>query len=303
MNEIRFDERVAVVTGAGGGLGRTHALELARRGAKVVVNDLGGSIRGQGQSASAANKVAAEITKAGGVAVANHDSVEQGDRIVGTALENFGRVDIVINNAGILRDSSFKKMTDEDWELVYRVHLLGAFRVTKAAWPHMLEQQFGRVVNTASAAGMYGNFGQANYAAAKLGLVGFTNTLAIEGATKNITANVIAPIAGSRLLETISSAEMMAMLKPEYVTPLVLRLCAEHNEENGSLFEVAAGWMAKLRWERTKGVSFDPASPVTPEAIDDHWDELCSFEQSDHPANVKEASAPVIANLGISRKE
>ncbi len=301
MDTIRFDGKVVVVTGAGGGLGRSHAIEFARRGAKIVVNDLGGDFKGNGAGTSMADKVVDEIAQFGGTAVANYDSVEQGDNIIKTAIDSFGRVDVLINNAGILRDVSFKKMSEEDWDLIMRVHLTGAFKVTRAAWPYMLDQQFGRIVSTSSAAGIYGNFGQVNYSAAKLGLVGFTNTLAIEGAAKNITANAIAPIAGSRMLETISTPEMIAALKPEYITPLVVRLCAEENEETGSLFEVGAGWMAKLRWERTKGVCFDPASRFSAESVDAKWAELCDFSETDHPINVKEAGAPVMANLGVAR--
>src|SRR4051812_42326975 len=195
-DELRFDGKVAIVTGAGGGLGRSHALLFASRGAKVVVNDLGGTATGSGKSASAADKVVAEIKEAGGQAVANYDSVEDGDKIFKTAIDAFGQVDILINNAGILRDTSFQKMTQDDWDLVYRVHVLGAYRCTKAVWDHMRERGYGRIVFTASAAGIYGNFGQANYSMAKLGLLGFSNTLAIEGKKKNVHVNTIAPLAG-----------------------------------------------------------------------------------------------------------
>ncbi|MCZ6828640.1 MAG: SDR family oxidoreductase, partial [Gammaproteobacteria bacterium] len=226
---LRFDDKVVVVTGAGAGLGRSHALAFARRGAKVVVNDLGGGSHGEGKGSAAADLVVAEIEDFGGEAVANYDSVEQGASIIQTALDNFDRVDVLVNNAGILRDSSFAKMTDEDWDLIYRVHALGTYKVTKAAWPIMLEQGYGRIVNTASAAGIYGNFGKANYAFAKCGLIGFTNTLAIEGARKCIQANTIAPVAGSRLTETILPKEVTEALKPEFVTPLVVKLCSEQN--------------------------------------------------------------------------
>ena len=172
-DQLRFDGRVAIVTGAGNGLGRSHALLLASRGAKVVVNDLGGSHTGGGKSSAAADKVVEEIKAAGGEAIANYDSVEDGAKIVQAALDTWKRIDIVINNAGILRDTSFKKMSPEDWDLIYRVHVLGAFRVTHAAWPHMQEAGYGRLIFTASAAGIYGNFGQSNYSMAKLGLVGF----------------------------------------------------------------------------------------------------------------------------------
>ncbi|HVK72193.1 MAG TPA: SDR family oxidoreductase, partial [Kofleriaceae bacterium] len=187
--DLRFDGKVAIVTGAGGGLGRSHALLLASRGAKVVVNDLGGSHTGEGKSSSAADKVVDEIKAAGGTAVANYDSVEDGDKIVKTAIDTYGRIDVLVNNAGILRDVSFAKMTDADWDLVYRVHVKGAYKCTHAAWPVMRDQKFGRIIFTASAAGIYGNFGQANYSMAKLGLVGFGNTLALEGKKRNILVN------------------------------------------------------------------------------------------------------------------
>ena len=296
---LRFDDRVVVVTGAGAGLGRSHALEFARRGAKVVVNDLGGGAHGGGQGSAAADQVVAEIQAAGGEAVANYDSVEQGEAIIRTALDNYDRIDVVVNNAGILRDSSFVKMSDEDWDLIYRVHALGAFKVTKAAWPLMLEQGYGRIINTASAAGIYGNFGQANYAFAKRGLIGFTNTLAIEGARKGIKANVIAPVAGSRLTETILPKEVTAALKPEFVTPLVIRLCSQESEETGSLFEVGAGWVSKLRWERSRGAFFDPKSELTAEAIDAAWEQIGNFENAQHPTNIQETFGPVFGNLGI----
>src|SRR6478672_3160180 len=233
-SELRFDGKVVVITGAGQGLGRSHALLFAKRGAKVVVNDLGGTATGGGKSSAAADKVVAEIKEAGGTAVANYDSVEDGDKIVKTAIDNFGRIDVVINNAGILRDTSFAKMTREDWELIFRVHVQGAFRVTHAAWPYMRDQGYGRIIFTTSAAGIYGNFGQANYAMAKLGLHGFAQTLALEGKKKNVLVNTIAPIAGSRLTETVLPKEITDALKPEYVSPLVAWLANERCEENGS---------------------------------------------------------------------
>jgi NAD(P)-dependent dehydrogenase (short-subunit alcohol dehydrogenase family) len=296
---LRFDDRVVVVTGAGAGLGRSHALDFARRGAKVVVNDLGGGAHGEGKGSEAADSVVAEIEAAGGEAVANYDSVEQGESIIRTAMDNYDRVDVVINNAGILRDSSFIKMSDEDWDLIYRVHALGAYKVTKAAWPIMLEQGYGRIINTASAAGIYGNFGQANYAFAKRGLIGFTNTLAIEGGRKGIKANVIAPIAGSRLTETILPNEVTEALKPEFVTPLVVKLCSQESEENGSLFEVGAGWVSKLRWERSQGAFFDPKAELSAEQIDAAWEQIGDFTDAQHPTNIQDTFAPVFGNLGI----
>lgn len=297
MTAVRFDERVVIVTGAGNGLGRCHALEFANRGAKVVVNDLGGSALGDGASKSAADQVVEEIIASGGEAVANYDSVTDGDKIVQTALDNFGRIDIVVNNAGILRDKSFSKMTDDDWDLVYQVHVKGAYKVSHAAWPHMREAEYGRIIFTASAAGIYGNFGQANYSMAKLGLHGLSQTLALEGKKANILVNTIAPIAGSRLTETILPPALVEQLKPEFVTPLVVKLCHEDSQDTGGLFEVGAGWMGKLRWERTKGVGFNISAGISAEDVSAQWHTITSFDESDHPANSQEAMMAMMQNL------
>ena len=298
---MRFEDRVAIVTGAGGGLGRTYALLLASRGAKVVVNDLGGSAFGQGADAAPADKVVAEIQEMGGTAVANYDSVENGDKIVQAALDHFGRVDIVTNNAGILRDTSFHKMTEQDWELIYRVHLYGSFKVTHAAWPYLREQQYGRVIMTTSAAGIYGNFGQANYSAAKLGLLGLANTLAIEGEKRNIHVNTIAPLAGSRLTETVLPQEMVAALKPEYVAPLVAYLCHENCEVTGQLFEVGAGWVSHLRWQRSKGAFFPVSQPIMPEQIGEQWAVVDDFAEAENPVTVMDSFTPITRNLQNAR--
>ena len=260
MSEIRFDDRVAIVTGAGGGLGRAHALLLASRGAKVVVNDLGGSVDGEGASQKAADAVVAEIEAAGGTAVANYDSVadEAGaDGIVKTALDSFGRVDVLINNAGILRDVSFHKMTVDQWDAVVAVHLRGTALVTRAAWPHMREAGYGRVVNTSSAAGLYGNFGQTSYGAAKLGIVGLTKALAQEGFKKGILANVIAPVAKSRMTESILPPEVLAKLEPERVAPLVALLASESFTETGRVFAVGGGYVSRVELVEAAGVVLD----------------------------------------------
>jgi len=295
--ELRFDGKVALVTGAGGGLGRSHALLLASRGAKVVVNDLGGSFTGDGKSSSAADKVVAEIKEKGGEAVANYDSVEDGDKIVKTAVDAFGKIDIVINNAGILRDVSFKKMTQQDWDLVYKVHVLGAMKVTHAAWALMNDQGYGRIINTASAAGIYGNFGQANYAMAKLGIHGFTQTLAAEGRKRNVIVNTIAPIAGSRMTETVLPKELLDALKPEYVSALVARLAHESNEDTGGLYEVGGGFFAKLRWERSEGKTFRLGRDISPEDVDASWKAITQFDQVTHPGSVAESMQPIMANV------
>jgi 3-hydroxyacyl-CoA dehydrogenase/3a,7a,12a-trihydroxy-5b-cholest-24-enoyl-CoA hydratase len=302
MSELRFDGRVVVITGAGAGLGRSHALFFGKRGAKVVVNDLGGTAHGQGQSSAAADKVVAEIKAAGGTAVANYDSVEQGDRIIKTAIDAFGRIDVLINNAGILRDVSFQKMSKDDWDLIMRVHVNGAFACTHAAWPYMRDQGYGRIVFTTSAAGIYGNFGQANYSAAKLGLVGLSNTLAIEGEKKNVRSNAVAPVAASRLTETVMPKEMLENLKPEYVTPLVAWLAHEECSENGGLFEVGAGYFGKLRWERTEGRTFKLGRELLPEALRASWEQVTDFSKATHPANITEALGPVMQNLTSKSK-
>ncbi len=301
-DQLRFDGRVAIVTGAGGGLGRAHALLLASRGAAVIVNDLGGTFTGEGASKTPAQKVVDEIKAAGGEAIANFDSVENGEGIVQTALDKYKRLDIVINNAGILRDVSFHKMTDQDWDLVYRVHVLGSYKVTKAAWPVLREAQYGRIVMTTSSSGIYGNFGQANYSMAKLGLVGFAKTLAHEGQTKNVFVNSVAPMAGSRMTETVMPKELVEQLKPEFVSPLVAWLCHEDCDENGGLFEVGAGFIGKLRWERTKGTKFHLGRGFTVDDVRNKWKEIGDYTDATHPGNSTESMMPAIENLATLKQ-
>ncbi|KAG0261603.1 hypothetical protein DFQ27_002897 [Actinomortierella ambigua] len=304
-SDLRFDGRVVIVTGAGGGLGKSHALAFAKRGASVVVNDLGGSHTGEGASTRAADVVVEEIRAAGGKAVANYDSVLDGDKIVETAMKAFGRVDIVINNAGILKDVSFARMTDQQWDLIFKVHVEGAYKVTRAAWPIMRKQKYGRIINTTSAAGLYGNFGQANYSAAKLAVVGFTQTLALEGKKDNIHTNVIAPIAASRMTETIMPPDMLASLKPEMVTPLVEYLCHEGTTENGSIFEVGAGFVGKLRWERTGGHGFPINKELLPEDVREKWSKIIDFTdgRTTHPASTSQSMESVMANFENVQEE
>ena len=293
---LRFDDRVVIVTGAGNGLGRSHALEFARRGAKVVVNDLDGGIAGEGASKSVAQTVVDEIKAAGGEAVANTDSVEHGDKIVQTAMDTYGRIDVVVNNAGILRDASFAKMTDEAWDIIYRVHLYGSYKVSRAAWPHMRAANFGRIVMTTSVAGVYGNFGQANYAAAKLGIFGLAQTLAIEGAAKNILCNTVAPTAGSRLTATVLPEEVLKVLKPEYVTPAVVLLSHESSTENGKLFEVGGGWVSQTRWEQTQGVFF--REDFDADALKAKWADVTNFDNARHASKISESKTGMEERLG-----
>jgi len=293
MSTLRFDGKVAVITGAGGGLGKSYALLFASRGAKVVVNDLGGSFKGEGNSTRPADLVVEEIRKSGGIAVANYDSVENGEKIIKTAIDNFGRIDILINNAGILRDVSFMRMNDKDWELIHRVHYYGVYSVTRAAWNYMREQGYGRIINTTSAAGLYGNFGQANYSSAKLGQLGFAKALAREGEKRNIFVNTIAPLAGSRMTETVMPADLVAKLKPDYVAPLVAYLCHESCQENGSLFEVGAGWIAKLRWERTKGAFLDIKKGITPEDVKNNFSKVEDFTNPEYPTSGQDSMGQI----------
>ena len=269
MSDIRFDDRVAVITGAGGGLGRTYALDLASRGAKVVVNDLGGAADGTGAASSAADAVVKEIEEAGGTAVANYDSVstpEGGEAIIQTAIDNFSKVDIVINNAGILRDKSFAKLTDEELKIVLEVHLRGAFYVSQPAFRNMKEHGYGRFLFTASAAGVFGNFGQANYGAAKAGLVGLMNVLAVEGAKSNIKANTILPIANTRLTKDLLGP-IAEKLAPEHVTPLVTYLVSEQCELTHEMFSVGGGRFARVFIGLCEGYNAGPDAVLAAEDV------------------------------------
>jgi 3-hydroxyacyl-CoA dehydrogenase/3a,7a,12a-trihydroxy-5b-cholest-24-enoyl-CoA hydratase len=293
---LRFDGKVIIVTGAGAGIGRQYAHFFASRGAKVVVNDLGGSVKGQGASSAAADQVVNEIKAKGGVAVANYDSVENGDKIVKTAMDAFGRVDVVINNAGILRDIAFQNMSEADWNIVLKVHLQGTFAVSRAAWNVMRNQNFGRIINTASGSGLYGNFGQANYSAAKLGIHGLTLTLAKEGEKRNIRVNTIAPVAATRMTETVLNKEMLNYLNPDNIVPLVAYLAHEECQETGSCFELGGGYIAKVRFERSQGVLFD--LPFTPEDVKSKFEAIGDFsKENEHPTSNADAFPRIMENV------
>ena len=287
---ITFDGRVGVVTGAGGGLGREYALELARRGVRVVVNDLGVAVDGTGASDSAADVVVEEIVRAGGEAVANHDSVstrEGGESIIKTALDSYGTVDIVVNNAGILRDRSFVKMTVEEMEAVLDVHLKGAFHVSQAAFAVMKESGYGRFVHASSASGLFGNFGQANYGAAKMGIVGLSNVLAIEGAKYDIKSNVIAPIARTRMTEDVLGP-LVEMVDPKQVMPMVIYLCSEQNEYTHEIFSVGGGRYARIFIGVNQGWFSGQGKVPTVEELADHIDEVRDVSEYVIPGSLTE---------------
>ncbi len=279
---IRFDGRVAVVTGAGHGLGKSYALALGARGAKVVVNDLGGAIDGSGSSATPADVVVEEIRAAGGEAVANYDSVAERDsaaNIVQTAVDNFGGVDIVINNAGIVRDKTFHKMTLEDYEFVVKVHFLGSVYVAHAAYPMMRENNYGRILMVSSNSGLYGNFGQTNYSAAKMAVVGFMNTLKLEGARNNITINALAPLAATRIAEPSGIFETYdrELVTPEAVAAMVTYLVSEDCTDSGNVISATAGYYSRIQVMEGDGVRVDPREQMTPERISELWPQIVAM--------------------------
>ena len=279
MAEIRFDGQVAIVTGAGGGLGKQHALELARRGAKVVVNDLGGSMDGSGGSSAAAEAVVAEIKAMGGEAIANGSSVTDDAGValmVKQAMDTWGRIDVLIANAGILRDKSFSKMEIADFELVLNVHLMGTVKPAKAVWEIMRAQNYGRIVVTTSSSGLYGNFGQSNYGAAKLGIIGFMNTIKLEGAKNNVHINAISPVAATRMTENLMPPEALARLKPEYVTPGVVYL-ASKDAPTGAILTAGGGAFALSRIYETEGVYLGDGG-LSVEEVRDNWSKISDPE-------------------------
>jgi NAD(P)-dependent dehydrogenase (short-subunit alcohol dehydrogenase family) len=275
--DVRFDDRVAIVTGSGAGLGRQHALLLASRGAKVVVNDPGGSVDGTGGAHTAADKVVAEIKAAGGEAVASYASVAEeatAQSIIDTAVNTWGRVDVLVCNAGILRDKAFNNMTMADYEFVNQVHHFGTVYCIKAAWPVMRKQSYGRIVVTTSGSGTVGNFGQANYGAAKMAVNGLINVLRHEGGKYNIRCNAISPSAYTRMTELLLPPDIAPWMKPELVSPAVAWLCSEECDQNGEIIAATAGGYARVQYFVTEGTQFDPAEPVTIEMVRDSLDKI-----------------------------
>ena len=290
MSDIRFDGQVVIVTGAGGGLGKCHALEFARRGAKVVVNDLGGSLDGTGGSSMAADEVVAQIAAGGGEAIADGASVTYDAGVanmIERTMQRWGRIDVLVANAGILRDKSFAKMELADFAAVVDVHLMGAVKPLKAMWEIMRAQNYGRVVVTTSSTGLYGNFGQSNYGAAKLALVGLMNTLKLEGGKNDIRINAICPVAATRMTDTLMPPEMLARFAPEHVTPGVVYLASEQ-APTGAILTAGAGVFALEQLVETEGAYLGEAA--TPESVRDRWAEITDPAGAEaYPAGMAQA--------------
>ena len=299
MADLRFDGKVAIVTGAGGGLGKQHALELARRGAKVVINDLGGSMDGSGGSSAAADAVVAEIKAAGGEAIANGASVTDDAgvaHLVQQTMDTWGRIDVLIANAGILRDKSFSKMEIADFELVLNVHLMGTVKPTKAVWEIMRAQNYGRIVVTTSSSGLYGNFGQSNYGAAKLGIIGFMNTIKLEGQKNNVHINAISPVAATRMTENLMPPAMLEKLKPEYVTPGVVYLASDE-APTGCILAAGAGVFALARIYETEGVNLGEGG-LSAEEVRDNWARIADEAGQKAYFNGGEQGGKIFRKLG-----
>mgnify|MGYP001399436119 FL=1 len=296
---INFDNKVAIVTGAGGGLGRSHALQLAERGAKVVVNDLGGNVDGTGGSSEAADKVVEEIKAAGGEAISNGSSVTDKSgvsKLVEDTMSAFGRIDILINNAGVLRDKSFAKVTLDDFEFVVDVHLMGSVYCTKAVWPIMVEQNYGRIVMTSSSSGIFGNFGQSNYGAAKMGVVGLMNTLKIEGKKYNIKVNSLVPVAATRMTENLGMPDaVFESLKPETVSPAVIFMSSE-NAPDGAMISAGAGVFAKAEIVHSEGIALK-GDDLNADMLADKWSEVSDMQNGKALLSGAEHTAHIFKKL------
>jgi NAD(P)-dependent dehydrogenase (short-subunit alcohol dehydrogenase family) len=279
---LTFTDRVVIVTGGASGLGKSYALEFARLGASVVVNDLSRN----------AESVASDIRESGGSAVACIQSVKNGSEIIRFALERFGRIDVLINNAGILRDSTFLKMTSHQWDEIMDVHLTGVFQCTHAVWPVMVQQQFGRIINVSSASGLYGNIGQANYSAAKSGLIGFTKSLAKEGRRFGINVNCVCPLAASQMTSRIIPATISEIFDPKYVAPFVSFLSHPACQESGNIFEVAGGWISEVRIARTEGLFL--GGEVDINTIRENWGKLKGDRKLQFPERIEDSVHTIV---------
>jgi NAD(P)-dependent dehydrogenase (short-subunit alcohol dehydrogenase family) len=302
---IRFDGRVAVVTGAGAGLGRSHALALAARGAKVVVNDPAMSRRPGAESQQAADDVVAEIRAAGGEAIANHDSIAEvagAQRLIDQAVSQYGRIDILVNNAGVLRDKTLAKMDMPDWDLVLKVHLSGTAYCTRAAWPEMQKNRYGRIVFTTSNAGLYGSFGQANYSAAKMGMLGLMNTLKHEGLKHNILVNTVAPVAATNMTEGILPAQIAPHFRPEHASAAVMVMCSETFPHSGQVCSAAAGHYALVYVTCSIGRQFDPASIVSPEDLWAAWEGVANRNGAHTFPSAASETEAIVESIGQHRR-
>ncbi|MPY91760.1 MAG: SDR family NAD(P)-dependent oxidoreductase [Acidimicrobiia bacterium] len=295
---MRYDGRVALVTGSGRGLGRSHARFLASRGALVVVNDMGSEVDGTGRSDEVADQVVEDIRAAGGEAVADYHDVATTDGAIGaveTTMDAYDKIDIVVNNAGILRDRTLAKLAPDDFDAVVAGHLSSSAYVTHAAWPYLRDRSYGRVVFTTSAAGLYGNFGQANYAAAKMALVGLMNTLALEGEPRNVRVNTIAPVAATRMTEPLMTPEVLSAMVAEYVTPVVGWFCSEDCSANGVVVEAGAGHFALVEVMEGAGYTFTDPGSVSPDDIAAHWGEIADMSAARPFADANSAVGKVLA--------
>jgi len=285
---LRFDQRVAIITGAGGSLGRQYALALGGRGCRVVVNDF---------NLQAAQKVVDEIIALGGDAVANSSNVLDGEAIVKTAIDKWGRIDIIVNNAGILRDVSFQNMTTKQWNEVLDVHLHGSYNVTRAAWPHMKNARYGRIVMVTSVVGLYGSFGQANYSAAKSAVLGLAKSLAKEGVKANIKVNVVAPGAGSAMTQTVLPKNIVEAWKPDYVAPFVAWMCHADFPETGKIYEAGGGYFGEVHWSRTKGAFFDLDKPYNMDDVKRRWTEIIDRKGESDPETITNSPGPQMVQI------
>jgi len=297
---INFKDKVALITGGGGSLGRSHALLLAKLGAKIVINDKGGSVEGQGKSKSAADQTVDLIRNNGGQAIANYSSVESMEgalAMVDCAISEFGKLDIVINNAGILNDKSFKKQESSQWEDILNVHLTGSRNVTKAAWEHFLTQNYGRIVMTTSSTGLYGNFGQSNYGAAKMGVLGLMQCLKEEGQKHNIKINAIAPVAKSRMTESIMPPDIIELFEPKWVSPIVAYFCSEECAVNGECWAVGGGYVSRVAIVEGQGTVFDAKQELTADQISSQVNQITNLENAVPLENMQASAVKILTRL------
>ena len=291
VSKLLFYGKTAVITGGGGGLGKSYALELSKRGASIVINDVPATVSGH----SPGEDLVRYINENGGRAIGSYKDVTQGKDIVEDAIKSFGKIDILINNAGILKDKSFHKLSKSEWYDVLNIHLNGTFEMCHSVWPYMQQEKYGRIINIGSGAGLYGNFGQSNYSSAKMGILGLTNTLAIEGLKYNINVNCVIPVAASKMTESVLPPDLLKLLKPEHISPLVTYLSHDRSKETGGIYELGAGWYSKIRLERSFGVALGGKDTIaSPEDIERHIANISDFTQSTRPMSLADSLSEMI---------